>query len=144
MDSSIPFSAWRGLSRALLSIRPQFAFAILDGRKGFEFRRTRFLRPVDVVVIYATKPVGQVIGEFEVADIIVGHPESLWRRTRGSGIDEETFRRYFTGVREGFAIQVGRTRRYPYPFCPEEEFGIRAPQSFAYLRGVNGLRGAFA
>ncbi len=44
-------------TRALLSIRPQYADAIFRGEKRFEFRRAMFRKEVDVVVVYTTSPV---------------------------------------------------------------------------------------
>ena len=55
----------------LLSIRPEFAEKILDGRKRFEFRRTIF-RDTNVTkaIIYASRPVCRVIGEFEIEEVL--------------------------------------------------------------------------
>lgn len=53
--------------RVLLSIQPEYAEKILNGTKRFEYRKavTRN-ESVRTVVIYATMPVGKVVGEFEV------------------------------------------------------------------------------
>lgn len=117
-----------------MSIRPQFVQAILQGIKRFEFRRTRFRRKVDIVVIYATSPIGKVVGEFDVRAILAGPPEVLWRRTHDeAGIEEAAFEEYFRGASNGYAIEVGEVREYPNPYCPKERYGLRPPQSFAYL-----------
>ena len=56
--------------KILLSIKPEFAEKILDGTKKFEFRRRVHTRPeVKSVIIYATMPVGRVIGEFSIERI---------------------------------------------------------------------------
>ena len=82
-------------TRALLSIRPQYAEAILAGRKRYEFRRTIFRRAVDIVVIYATVPTKRLVAEFVVAGIIAKPVEDLWRATRKyAGIDRQAFFRY--------------------------------------------------
>ncbi len=50
--------------RVLLSLKPQFAAAILSGEKKFEFRRDVFSRSdVTTVVLYASSPVCKVVGE---------------------------------------------------------------------------------
>jgi predicted transcriptional regulator len=117
-----------------LSIKPQFADAILRGAKRFEFRRVIFARDVDVVVIYATVPVKRVVAEFDVLRIVRERVPALWRLTRShAGIDEQYFRAYFNGREYGYAIEVGEIRIYDTPVCPIEEFGLRPPQSFAYL-----------
>src|SRR5450756_1588152 len=51
----------RSVTRALLSIRPQYAAAILRGEKRYEFRRTVFSRHVDVVLVYVPSPVRRVV-----------------------------------------------------------------------------------
>ena len=117
-----------------MSIRPPFASAIFEGRKLFEFRRAVFKRPVDVVVVYVTSPVAMVLGEFDVRGIISDRVDRLWRRTEAAaGIDRELFFAYFEGRASGHAIEVGDVRRYRHPLRLDEHFGLRPPQSFAYL-----------
>lgn len=120
---------------ALLSIHPRFAEAILNGEKRVEFRRTKFSRDVSHVVIYATLPIGKVIGWFEVAGIETQHPDDLWRKFQGSGgIDEDDFRAYYNGRETGYAIRVRESRRLKRakPLTAVCK-GIRPPQSFTYL-----------
>ena len=121
-------------TRALLSIRPQFAQAIFTGAKRYEFRRLTFKRPVDVVVVYVTSPVCEVWGEFEVGDIISDHPVALWERTQdAAGIDRSAFLAYFAGKSEGYAIEIRKAQRYELPLHILRDFGLQPPQSFAYL-----------
>ncbi|SUF92800.1 bacteriophage protein [Salmonella enterica] len=69
--------------KVLLSIKPEFAESILEGEKRFEFRKTIFRnKDVKTVVIYATMPVGKVIGEFDIADILSSEPSDLWKATK--------------------------------------------------------------
>jgi len=117
-----------------LSIKPQFAEAIVRGEKRFEFRRVVFARNVDIIVVYATVPVKRVIAEFDVLRIVRRRVSALWDMTKEyAGIDEQYFRAYFRGREYGYAIEVGEVRVYEIPVCPIAEFGIRPPQSFAYL-----------
>lgn len=121
--------------RALLSIRPKYAAAILNGNKKYELRRTRFSRHVDIVVIYVTAPVQKVVGEFDVIAILSGPVKSLWEKTQQyADTDEDAFFSYFKGLQNGYAIQIGEVRRYEEPFCPIKQFGIKPPQSFVYLK----------
>src|SRR5213594_2461003 len=83
-SSSKRSSASQKPIRALLSIKPEFVEAILRGEKRYEFRRSIFKRPIDVVVIYATVPVRRVVAEFHVESILRDSPQRLWRRTRGA------------------------------------------------------------
>jgi predicted transcriptional regulator len=118
----------------LLSIKPTYADAIFRGEKRFEFRRAIFRRPVAVVVVYTTSPVSRVVGEFDIEAIITDTVEGLWKRTKHcAGIDRELFFKYFAGRKLGHAIAIGSVRRYRRSLDLPSNFGIRAPQSFAYL-----------
>ena len=121
--------------RALLSIKPEYAEKILIGTKKYEFRKAIFKKDVDTVVIYATKPVGMVIGEFKVDDILKDQPKELWKKTKEySGITQSFFDQYFDGRTLAFAIQVKSPFRYHEPFDLKKFLpkGI-APQSFCYI-----------
>ena len=126
-------------TRALLSVKPNFAEAIIRGKKKYEFRRSIFARPVDVVLVYATVPVKRIVAEFDVCSVISETLPTLWKRTQKfAGINSEYFCEYFTGKNIGHAIKIGNVRPYKIPFCPIEEFGIRPPQSFVYLEALTG------
>ncbi len=123
-------------TRVLLSVKPQFAEAILTGRKTFEFRRAVFRRQeVDTVVLYASSPTCKVVGEFTIAEVLSLALDALWQTTRhGGGIDRDYFDRYFEGRAEGYALKVKRARRYRSPLCLRKDLGIlHPPQSFCYL-----------
>ena len=67
--------------RVLLSIKPEFAEKILNGSKRYEFRKQGFSKPVDMVILYATKPVGKIVGEFKLKKVHEGMLEQIWRQT---------------------------------------------------------------
>jgi predicted transcriptional regulator len=122
--------------KALLSIKPEYADQILSGEKRFEFRRTMF-RSIDVsvVIVYATLPVGKVIGEFRIGEVLFGDPESLWKKTRQyAGIEKGDYDKYFSGKSLGYAIEVNKPRRYKKPKQISDILpnGV-APQSFCYV-----------
>jgi predicted transcriptional regulator len=121
-----------------LSIRPNFVESIIQGKKKFEFRRSIFTRPVDIVVVYATAPVRRVVAEFDVCSVISESLSLLWKRTHHfAGIDSEFFWNYFEGKDYGYAIEIGEVRTYKTPFCPIEELGVFPPQSFVYLEALS-------
>ena len=127
---------------ALLSIHPQFAEAILNGEKLVEFRRTRFARDISRVVIYATQPIGKVVGWFEVAGIESHHPDDLWGKFHHcGGISEEDFRAYYSGREKGVAIRVRKSQRLKMAKCLSAICKtMRAPQSFTYLDPTSASR----
>jgi predicted transcriptional regulator len=118
-----------------MSIKPEYAFKIFDGKKKFEFRRKIFKnRDVKTVVVYASSPVQQVIGEFEIEDIYSLSPEQLWQKTKGnSGISEEYFFQYFAELDIAHAIKIKNIRRYQNPLCLREDFDLKPPQSYRYI-----------
>lgn len=123
-------------TRVLLSIKPNFANAILEGTKIFELRRTVFRSPtVRKIILYASSPVSRVIGEFILDGILALEPKKLWQVTgEGAGVDREFFDKYFRGCEIGFALKVHRPRRYAELLRLEEHFELsRPPQSFCYL-----------
>ncbi len=122
--------------KILLSIKPEFAEKIFQGEKRFEFRKNIFKRAdISKVVVYATMPVGKVIGEFDIDGVIEGTPKTVWAETKShAGITSSFFAEYFTGRQRAFAIKVGDTRRYENPLSLSDlAEGLVAPQSYRYL-----------
>ena len=57
--------------KVVLSIKPEFANKIFDGTKKYEFRKAIFKNDkIKTIIVYASSPVQQVIGEFEIEKII--------------------------------------------------------------------------
>jgi predicted transcriptional regulator len=128
-------------TRLLLSIKPQFANAILCGDKRYEYRRSLFCRPgIERVLLYSSIPDQCVIGEFLIARILSLPPPSLWRKTRKyAGIKRTDFDNYFRGKSEGHAIEVISPVRFAEPLDLLRDFGLaRPPQSFCYIGEANG------
>lgn len=122
--------------KVLLSIKPEYAEKILDGEKLFEFRKTIPKSPdIKIVIIYATLPVGKVIGEFEIDEFLSESPKKLWRLTQEyAGITKSFFNAYFDGRDMAHAIKVKKVRRYDKPLHLKDVVsnGV-APQSFRYI-----------
>ena len=122
--------------KVLLSIKPEFAEKILQGEKQFEFRKVIPKSPeVRTVVIYATMPVGKVVGEFDIAGFLSEKPSDLWAITSTfAGISKRFFNEYFHGRDTAHAIKVRDVRRYesPLELSSVLSSGV-APQSFCYL-----------
>ena len=120
----------------LMSIKPKYVEEILKGTKHFEFRRVLFKHgEVDRIIIYASSPVKKVVAEFNIAGIITDSPEFLWERCKKySGIDRESFMRYFSDKQKGFSIVIKDLTVYKRPIDPYERLeNFRPPQSYMYL-----------
>lgn len=121
--------------KVLLSIKPEYAFKIFDGTKKFEFRKVIFKNPnIKTVVVYASSPVQQVIGEFEIEEIFSFTPDDIWRMTKNfSGISKDFFFEYFADRDIAHAIKIKKTKKYRKPLCIREDFNAVPPQSYMYL-----------
>lgn len=122
--------------KVLLSIKPEFAFKIFDGTKKFEFRKTIFKNTkVKKVIVYASSPLQQVIGEFEIEEILQNDLNTLWDLTgEYSGISENFFYKYFENKEQGYAIKIKNVKKYKEPKNLREEFKLFPPQSFVYIK----------
>ncbi|EOA7330800.1 hypothetical protein BH747_06250 [Enterococcus villorum] len=126
--------------KVLMSIKPEFVEEIMNGNKKFEYRKNIFKRKdVSSIIVYATKPYGKVVGEFEIEDIIVDNPKNIWKETKHvSGITKQFFYDYFEGRDKGFAIGIKKFVEYDTPLdLVSLNSNIKvAPQSFCYIEGT--------
>ena len=136
MNPCLGFWRKRKAMKVLLSIKPRYATQIFDGHKRYEYRRSLFKKDgIKQVVVYASSPIGKVIGEFEIIQIIHKSIEKLWEETKSfSGISQETFFNYFQNKNKGYAIEIGTVKKYKKPISLNEHYGIKPPQSFVYLQ----------
>lgn len=120
---------------ALMSIRPQFADAIFEGTKRIEFRKRRLAPDINLVVVYATMPVGMVVGIFALGGYDVDRPSLLWKRHRGhTGITRSDFDEYYRGTRLAVGLLVEQAQVFDEPISlAGVQDGLRPPQSFMYL-----------
>ncbi|GAB6091842.1 ASCH domain-containing protein [Furfurilactobacillus curtus] len=122
--------------KALLSIKPEFVSRIKDGEKRFEFRKIQFKQPVQTIVVYATRPLGKVVGEFTVKNVLADKPEMIWDATKdGAGVSKTFFDEYYENHKVAVAIEIGDFFSYKKPMSLtdfDESLSV-APQSFCYL-----------
>lgn len=123
--------------KILLSIKPEYAKRIFNGEKKYEYRKRLFKREdVNSVIVYVTKPIGKVIGEFEIDGILEDNPINIWEKTKEySGISKRAYLEYFKDKEKGFAISIKNTIEYQKPLDLKElDSTIKsAPQSFMYV-----------
>jgi predicted transcriptional regulator len=123
--------------KILMSIKPQYAERIFSGDKLYEYRKTIFKNSnVMSIVVYTTKPVGKIIGEFEIGEVICDTPENIWNKTKKyAGIEKVDYDKYFSDRKKAYAIQVKSKKLYETPINLEDiKPSIKyAPQSFMYI-----------
>ena len=127
-------------TRIILSIRPQYSEKIMDGSKTVELRR-RFPMHISnrsLAYIYSTSPVRALVGTLEIEDVLKLPISVMWKQYgHYACIARADFDAYFSGLDEGFALEVGGVKPLPRSLGLtelRERFGFRPPQSFQYLR----------
>ena len=63
-----------------LSIKPDYANAILSGKKTVEFRKNGIPIAVKTIVLYSTQPEQKIVGYFDVKSCEVAPPSVLWEK----------------------------------------------------------------
>lgn len=122
----------------LLSIRPRYAESILAGAKRAEIRRQRpGVTPGTPVIIYATKPVGAVIGTAAIDRVCEGTPTDLWDSYHQEmGVTREEFNHYLSGLPTAYLLLLSDATRLPTPLTLDnmrESAGFQPPRSYRYL-----------
>jgi len=124
----------------LMSLRPEFAELMLQGRKTVEFRR-RFSKRHEgaMIVFYITHPVKQFMFTATIVKVDHRQKEQLWcNYQEQGGISRSIFDQYFSDTCYGYAIQLSNVRRIPNRLGLKQAQEIypelRAPQSFQRLK----------
>lgn len=118
----------------LLSINPEHVENIFAGKKEYEYRKTLCKRKVDKIIIYSTSPTMKVVGEAEVQEVLVAHPNEIWEKTkRKAGINQDFYNEYYDNREYAVAYHLTNVMQYKEP-KELVDFGVKAaPQSFVYV-----------
>jgi predicted transcriptional regulator len=121
----------------LISVKPQYAEAILDGTKTVELRRTRPSLPDgSLVLLYSSTPTRAVVGWAHLMRVQEGSPEEIWQAIGdAAAIDQETFDAYFHGAEAAYALELDKVveATQPVPLSVIRSIGVQPPQSWRYL-----------
>jgi len=121
----------------ILSVKPKYVKKIITREKQYEFRKSIFKdKNVKKVYIYSSAPEKEIIGSFDIGEIIEDHPNNLWRSLWNvSGVSKQDFFTYFTNKQKGFAIEIKKLNLFDNPIDPHEVISdFHPPQSFSYLK----------
>ena len=136
---TIAFAAPRNpVKSVLLSVRPHFAEALLEGSKTADVRR-RFptLHAGTRIYIYSSSHVGAVLGTVDLETVDRDDVCKLWSRHRDRiGISKDDFLNYIEGVRKPAVLIVENPRCWKGAMprsILQEVLGLKPPQSFRYL-----------
>lgn len=123
------------MSPLVFSIRPAYVAMFRAGTKRAEFRtRCPSAMPGSTVLIYETLPVGKIVAEARVNNIMDDTPAVIWDQVGDAGgITRTEFDQYFAGRSRAVAIWLSvRWLDVPVPL-PD---GMAPPQSWARLKGT--------
>jgi len=123
------------LTSVILSIKPIYAQAIMNGTKKVEFRKKVFKKTVEKVFVYSSSPEKKIIGYFTVGKIVKDTPEKLWEKFNSvGGIDKDSFYEYYKDSEIGYSIGIKSFERFEEEIDPVDFFEkFCAPQSYIYL-----------
>ena len=124
----------------ILSLKPEYADLIFNGKKEFEFRK-RF--PTNnmhyEIFVYVSSPVKQIRGAFRVNRVIKAPPEEIWQTmSEAAGIDKSSFDAYYLNHDVAYALKITNIRKFNSPVNLEflrrkfDKFVI--PQSWRILK----------
>jgi predicted transcriptional regulator len=122
----------------LMSVRPRFAEAILDGTKTVELRRTRVAAAEGTrIVLYATAPTMAIVGLVTLEDRDTNHPSIIWRRYRRHlALARHEFDLYLVGAPLATALTLSSPQRLQQPqelAHLRHEAAFKPPQSYRYI-----------
>ena len=129
----------------MMSLRPEFAELILQGRKTVELRR-KFSKKYEgaTIVFYITNPVKQFMFTAKITQVDHDQKKRIWNTYQQEcGISLATFDQYFSGTDHGYAIHLSNIKPIPNQLvlehaknaCPQ----LRPPQSFQRLEPKSPL-----
>lgn len=123
------------LTDVILSIKPVYANAILEGVKTVEFRKRIFKKNVDKIFIYSSSPTKMIVGYFTFSNIVEDTPENLWKTfQKVGGINRDDFFEYYKETEKGFGIVIKEVVKFEVEKDPIEFIeNFTAPQSYVYL-----------
>lgn len=118
----------------ILSIKPQYAWAILNGEKKVEFRKNLFKKKVNKVFIYSSAPDQLLIGYFSVKHIDIDSPLRLWKKYAAVGcIEKKDFFNYYLNKPQGISLIIDEVVKFKKPIEPSRIFEkFYPPQSYQY------------
>lgn len=130
----------------VMSLRPEFAAAILEQKKTIELRR-KFSKKYEgaTIIFYITHPVQQFMFTARISHVDHAPKKQLWMKYQGQcHISQQAFSAYFSGTSFGYAIHLTDVRLVPKQLrlehakkaCP----ALRPPQSFQRLEAKSPLR----
>ena len=122
----------------IISIKPEYAFQIVEGKKTVELRRRFPTENVKggIAIIYASSPTQKIVGYAYIEDVKKLSISSIWKKfSKRACVTKPFFDSYFSGLDEGFAISLSKPVKLKIPVDVrklEEGYSFSPPQSYCY------------
>ncbi|MEW6196327.1 MAG: ASCH domain-containing protein [Bacteroidota bacterium] len=125
----------------VLSIKPQYADAILSGRKKVEIR-TRFDENLlgSTIAIYSTSPQKAVVGQAKIAYVVKGHPRTIWEKYSNEiQCTKKEYNDYTSSCNQVYAILLDEVKPFKEKVLLNQlsyltKFDLKPPQSYYKLQ----------
>lgn len=126
------------VANVVVSVKPEYARAIASGAKTVELRR-RFpnVQPGAWLILYATLPMGVIVGKALIEAVEHEAPAEIWERHGGAAqVSKGFFDQYYAGRTQGVAVKLGTFVEFG-PLSMTEVRAVlpdfRPPQSYRYV-----------
>lgn len=115
---------------AMIALHPTYWDMYKDGSKIWELRKASHApKAIDGLVIYATAPISQVVGDVELVSVHTGYVDAIWDMVKdGCGITRRQYDRYYQGHHMATAYRLSNVWEYDKPIHI-----ISPPQGCRYL-----------
>lgn len=133
------------MTAILLSVRPEFAHALLAGTKTAEVRR-RFpaVRTPSTIYVYSSTPDRAVLGTVQLVGIDRPSASAVWDLYRDQiQIRRQPLEDYLQNVNDAAILRIGAPSpwRVPLPLAAlRSDIGLEPPQSFRYVDALGEER----
>ena len=122
------------MSAMLLSIKPKYAKVILEGKKQYEFRKSKPKDGVDRGIRCTTTTKKEVVGEALIDEILEGTPKEIWEIAKtAAGITKKFYFSYYSGKDKAIAYKLKNIVIYEKPRALSDYSIRQAPRSFVSL-----------
>lgn len=125
----------------LLSIRPQYARAIIEGRKSVEVRRQSVrAEPGARLVLYATSPLQAIVATASLGSTVRCTAQEAWRYHGDAlALDRQELDDYLQGGIGSF-MTLGDIRELPCPLSLDDlrrDQDFRPPRSYRFVSSLD-------
>jgi len=116
----------------VLSIKKEYGMNLLECKALWEYRRRKSRINVgDKLVLYATAPNRELIGEFFVGEIVTGSPNEVWEKTKGDVCyQEDEVMPYLESGDFPIAFKVTNPKKYQQAIPIDKIPLFRSPMSY--------------